>query len=193
MFLTHSEQRRAENFESTSQELDGSAQPAGGKVARGARRPPGKETAAAVILPPSAAATEKALARIKAILGSWFYAEVKARNLIQKPEEIVQFAKLTDAQMLEIGPLLKRGWTFVAAFREVIERLTPDNRSGPFILGRSKTAGIGVCSPSEILGILWSGGRKKIKLSPRLKTLWRVHPLRNDLNWQPCAGRSRIF
>jgi hypothetical protein len=107
--------------------LDGSAQPAGGKVARGARKPPGKETATAVILPPSAAATEKALARIKAILGSWFYAEVKARNLIQKPEEIVQFAKLTDAQMLEIGPLLKRGWTFVAAFREVIERLTPDN------------------------------------------------------------------
>src|SRR5271165_2409125 len=35
--------------------------------------------------------------------------------------------KLTDAQMLEIGPLLKKGWTFVAAFREVIERLTPDD------------------------------------------------------------------
>ena len=48
-------------------------------------------------------------------------------NLIQKPEEIVQFAKLTDAQMLEIGPLLKRGWTFVAAFREVVEQLTPDD------------------------------------------------------------------
>ena len=29
--------------------------------------------------------------------------------------------------MLEIGPLLKRGWTFVAACREVIERLTPDD------------------------------------------------------------------
>jgi hypothetical protein len=65
--------------------------------------------------------------RIKAILGSWFYAEVKASNLIQKPEESVQFAKLTDAQMLEIWLLLKRGWTFVAAHREVIERLTPND------------------------------------------------------------------
>lgn len=70
---------------------------------------------------------EKALARIKAILGNWFCAEVKAGNLIQKPEEFVQFAKLTDAQMLEIGPLLKKGWIFVAAFHEVIERLTPDD------------------------------------------------------------------
>ena len=95
-----------------SQELDGSAQhemrglaqPADGKVARGAQKPASKEAAAAVKLPPSPAAIEKALARIKAILGSWFYAEVKARNLIQKPEEIVQFAKLTDAQML-------RDWT----------------------------------------------------------------------------------
>jgi hypothetical protein len=118
-----------------SQELDGSAQhemrglaqPAGGKVARGAQKPVSKEAAAAVKLPPSPAAIEKALARIKAILGSWFYAEVKGRNLIQKPEEIVQFAKLTDAQMLEIGPLLKSGWTFVAAFQEIIERLTPDD------------------------------------------------------------------
>ena len=56
--------------------------------------------------------------------------------------------------MLEIGPLLKRGWTFVAAFREVIERLTPDNRSGPFILGRSQMVEIGVCS----------GGRKRREL-----------------------------
>jgi len=91
------------------------------------QKPASKEATAAVKLPPSPAATEKALARIKAILGSWFCAEVKARNLIQKPEEIVQFAKLTDAQMLEIGPLLKRGWTFVAAIREVVERLTPDD------------------------------------------------------------------
>jgi hypothetical protein len=115
-----------------SQELDGSAirklaQPEGGKVARGAQKPARKEAAAAVKLPASPAAVEKALARIKKILGNWFYAEVKSRNLIQKPEEIVQFAKLTDAQMLVIGPLLKKGWTFVAAFREVIERLTPDD------------------------------------------------------------------
>jgi ParB-like nuclease domain len=118
-----------------SEELDGSAQLemrglaqlAGGKAARGTQKPTSKEGATVIKLPPSPAAAEKALARIKTVLGSWFYAEVKARNLIQKPEEIVQFAKLTDAQMLEIGPLLKRGWTFVAAFREVVERLTPDD------------------------------------------------------------------
>jgi len=118
-----------------SQELDksaqhetrGFAQSAGGKVARGAQKPASKEAATAAKVPPSPAAIEKALARIKVILGSWFYAEVRARNLIQKPEEIIRFAKLTDAQMREIGPLLKRGWNFVAAFREVIERLTPDD------------------------------------------------------------------
>ena len=118
-----------------SQELDGSAhhemrgfaQPAGGKVGRAAQKPASKEAAATVKLPPSPAAMKKALTRIKAILGSWFYAEVKARNLIQKPEEIVRLAKLTDAQMREIGPLLKRGWTFVSAFQEVVERLTADD------------------------------------------------------------------
>jgi hypothetical protein len=78
--------------------------------------------------PPSRRAIEKALGRIKEILGSWFYGEVKGRNLIQKPEEIVQFAKLTDTQMREIGSLLKRGWTFSVAFEEVIDRLTPDDQ-----------------------------------------------------------------
>jgi ParB-like nuclease domain len=66
-----------------SQELDGSAkheirqlaQPAGGKVARGAQKPARKEAAAAVKLLPSPAAIEKALARIKKILGNWFYAD----------------------------------------------------------------------------------------------------------------------
>jgi hypothetical protein len=29
--------------------------------------------------------------------------------------------------------------------------------------------------------MLWCGGRKKIELSQSLKTLWRGHPLRNDL------------
>ena len=121
--------------ESTSQQPDLGAQnemrpvaqSVDGKVLRGGQKPANKETAPAVKPPPSRVAIEKSLVRIKAILGSWFYAEVKARNLIQKPEEIVQFAKLTDAQMREIGPLLKRGGTIVAAFREVIERLTPDD------------------------------------------------------------------
>jgi hypothetical protein len=31
---------------------------------------------------------------------------------------------------------------------------------------------ISVCSRSVISGMLWCGGRKKIKLSPRSKTLW---------------------
>jgi hypothetical protein len=101
------------------------ARPTGRKVAQS--KAVGKKGAAAVKLPPSSAAIKRALARIKAILGSWFQAEVKARNLIQEDAEIVQFAKLTDAQMLEIGPLLKKGWTFVAASREVTDRLTPDD------------------------------------------------------------------
>jgi hypothetical protein len=78
--------------------------------------------------PSSGRAIEKALVRIKEILGNWFYGEVKGRNLIQKPEEIVQFSKLTDAQMREIGSLLRKGRTFGAAFEEVIERLTPDDQ-----------------------------------------------------------------
>jgi hypothetical protein len=78
--------------------------------------------------PPRRRAIEKALVRIKEILGSWFYGEVKGRNLIQTPEEIVQFSKLNDAQMREIGSLLRKGRTFGAAFEEVIERLTPDDQ-----------------------------------------------------------------
>ena len=113
-----------------SQEFDRNAQhefarPTDRKVAQS--KPAGKEGGAAVKLPPSSAAIERALARIKAILGKWFHAEVKARNLIQEDAEIVQFAKLTDAQMLEIGPLLKKGWTFVAASREVTDQLTSDD------------------------------------------------------------------
>ena len=76
---------------------------------------------------PSPAAIGKALARIKALLGRSFHAEVNARTLIKTPEEIVQFAKLSDAQMQEVGSLLKKGWMFAAALGEVVERLTPDN------------------------------------------------------------------
>jgi ParB-like nuclease domain len=123
------------NVESVSEEFNDSqgqnmakaVRSTDGHSGRGAQKPGSKEAAAAVKPPPTPAAIEKALARIRAVLGSWFYAEVKARNLIERPEEIVQLAKLTNPQMREIGPLLKRGWTFVAAFREVIERLSPDD------------------------------------------------------------------
>jgi hypothetical protein len=101
--------------------------PENGRTVLGAQKPAIKEAEAVAKPPPSRGAVERALARIKAILGNWFYSEVKARNLIQKPEEIVHFAKLTDAQMIEIGSLLKRGWNLAAALREVIERLTPDD------------------------------------------------------------------
>ena len=47
--------------------------------------------------------------------------------MIKTPEEIVQLAKLTDAEMQEVGSLLKKGWMFAAALEEVVERLTPDN------------------------------------------------------------------
>jgi hypothetical protein len=108
-------------------EISREAAPVNLKAALSVQKPASKEAEAAVRPPPGRTAIERALARIKAVLGNWFYAEVKARNLIQKPEEIVHFARLTDAQMLEIGSLLKRGWTFAAALREVIERLTPDD------------------------------------------------------------------
>jgi ParB-like nuclease domain len=111
---------------SETPELD---QPVGDKVARWAQKPTDKEAAATAQLspPPTPAAIAKSLTRIKTILGSWFHAEVKARNLIKRPEEIVQFAKLTDAQMQEVGSLLKKGWVFAAALREVVEQLTPDH------------------------------------------------------------------
>ena len=101
--------------------------PGHGPRARAFEKAASKEAAAIKQSLPNPVAIEKALARIKAVLGNWFYAEVKARNLIQKSEEIVRLAKLTDAQMREIGPLLKRGWTFVSAFQEVVERLTADD------------------------------------------------------------------
>ena len=96
----------------------------------GTQTPAVKETATNSKLPPSPpspAAIARALARIKAILGRSFHAEVKARTLIKTAEEIVQLAKLTDAEMQEVGSLLKKGWMFAAALEEVVERLTPDN------------------------------------------------------------------
>ena len=146
------------------------AQSVVGKVLRGSQNPAKKEMAAAVKPLPNRVAIEKALVRIKAILGSWFYEEVKAPGTSSKNlRKLSKFAKLTDAQMREIGPLLKRGWTFVAAFREVTERLTPAIRSGPFILGWSQTAEIGACSRSETSGMLWCGGRKKDRTLAKVK------------------------
>jgi hypothetical protein len=101
------------------------AQPVG---RRGGHKPANEETSSAMRKPPpNRRAIEKALIRIKEILGSWFYGEVKGGNLIQKNEEVVQFAKLADAQMREVGSLLKKGWIFSVAFQEVVERLTPDD------------------------------------------------------------------
>jgi hypothetical protein len=103
-------------------ELDGNTeQQKQGLATRVSQKPANKETT------PSPAAIRKALTRIKALLGPSFHAEVNARTLIKTPEEIVQFAKLSDAQMREVGSLLKKGWMFVAALQEVVERLTPDN------------------------------------------------------------------
>ena len=110
------------------QKMTGHVVQLNGKQVRRVQKPASRKTAAAMKQPlPSPVAIEKALARIKTILGNWFYGEVKARNLIQRSEEIVQFSKLTDAQMLEIGFLLKKGWSFAAAFQEVVERLTADD------------------------------------------------------------------
>jgi hypothetical protein len=103
------------------------AQSVVGKVLRGGQNPAKKEMAAAVKPPPNRVAIEKALVRIKAILGSWFYAEVKARNLIQKPEEIVQVCKIDRRTNARDRTTVKERVDFVAAFREVTERLTPDD------------------------------------------------------------------
>jgi hypothetical protein len=97
------------------------------EVTSGAPATRSKEAAEISKLPPSPVQIQKALNRIKAILGNWFHAEAKALNLVQNQKEIIQLARLTDAQMLEVGPLLKRGWTFVAARREIVEQLTPDD------------------------------------------------------------------
>lgn len=75
--------------------------------------------------PPSAAALKKALNRIKEKFGTSFHAEVKAGNVFEKPEETVRFSKLDDAPMREIGSLLRKGWVFAAAYREIVERLSP--------------------------------------------------------------------
>jgi hypothetical protein len=48
-------------------------------------------------------------------------------NLIEKPEEVITFANLSDSQIRDIAHLLKRGWRFAAAFHDVVERLTPDD------------------------------------------------------------------
>ena len=109
----------------------------GSAKATGQSRPIAQPVDGKVGSPPSRRATEKDLVRIKEILGSWFYGEVKGRNLIQKTEEIIQFAKLSDTQMREIGSLLKKGWTFGVAFEEVMEQLIKSEHS---IHGRSQTA-----------------------------------------------------
>jgi ParB-like nuclease domain len=103
---------------SARQDPDGGIQPAVKETATNGKLPPS---------PPSPAAIARALTRIKVILGRSFHAEVKARTLIKTPEEIVQLAKLTDAEMQEVGSLLKKGWMFAAALEEVVERLTPDS------------------------------------------------------------------
>jgi hypothetical protein len=142
------------------------------KVARGDQIPANKETVAAVIPPPpSRAAIEKALVRIKAILGTWFYAEVKGRILIQEAEEIVRFAKLTDAQMREIGELLKRGWTFTAAFQEIIERLTPDDEIRALHTRTVANGGIWFLSSIGGFGHLVVWGPAKDKILAKLKDI----------------------
>jgi len=132
---TRSHKSDSESSESTFQGADWGAQhemrpvaeSVDSKRARDSQKPAHREAAVATKPPPSRAAIQKALVRIKAILGTWFYAEVKGRNLIPKAEDIVQFSKLTDVEMREVGSVLKKGWTFSAALHEVIERLTPDD------------------------------------------------------------------
>ena len=133
-------------------------------------------------VPPTPAATEKALTRIKAILGNWFHAEVKARNLVQKNEEIVQFAKFSDAQMIEIGPLLKRGWTFAAAFREVVERLTPDDEIRALHTRAVESGGNWCLLSVGNFGHLVVWGTEKERTLAKLKDILAPRSSRGDRN-----------
>ena len=74
--------------------------------------------------------------------------------------------------MLEIGPLLKKGWIFAAAFREVIEPLTPDNEIRALHTRAVENGGNWCLLSVGNFGHVVVWGRKKIKLSPRSKTLW---------------------
>jgi hypothetical protein len=121
------------------------------------------------------------------------------QETIQKPEEIVHLAKLTDAQIVEIGSLLKRGWTFAATLREVIEQLTPDDEIRALHTRAVANGEKWYLSSVGNFGhvVVWGTEKDKtLALSPRLKRLWPGHPFRNDLNatWRwTCSDLPAVY
>jgi hypothetical protein len=151
------------------------AHPLKGKMSQAVHKRGNKEKVATIKPRPSHVAIEKALVRIKEVLGSWFYGEVRSRNLIQEAEEIVQFAKLTDWQMREIGSLLKRGWTFGAAFQEVIARLTPEDKIRALHTRAVANGGDWYVTSVGSFGHIVARGPEKDKILAKLKdTLARL-------------------
>ena len=163
---------RQELDEDTQDETLGLKPPAGAGEARSAQKPNHLEAAATTQFssaPPSPATIEQALTRIKAILGRLFQAEVKAGNLIKAPEDIVQFAKLTEAQMQEVGFLLKKGWVFAGALGEVIEPLTPDNEIRALHTRTIENGGVWCLVTIGDFGHLVVRGTGKDKVLARMK------------------------
>jgi len=160
-------------------------QSADGQVERGIRKPADKKTATMAKASPSRAAAERALLRIKEVLGSSFYGEVRGRNLIQKAEEIVRFAKLTDTQTQEIGSLLKRGWAFGAAFQEVVERLTSGDEIRALHARSLANAVNWYISSVGSFGHIVAWGPEKDKILARLKETLEGYPFHSDLDRRP--------
>ena len=86
--------------------------------------------------------------------------------------------------MLEIGPFLKKGWTFVAASREVTDRLSPDDEIRALHTRAVENGGNWCLLSVGNFGHVVVWGRKEIKLLARLKIVWRDRRFPNDLNCQ---------
>ena len=95
--------------------------------------------------------------------------------------------------MREIGPLLKRGWTFVSAFQEVVERLTADDEIRALHTRAVANGEKWYLSSVGNFGHIVVWGAEKDKTLAKVKRLWPSQAFGNDLNHEIAAGLSRIF
>lgn len=119
------------NGEGGSQGSANEAQPVGvrdnAETSPYVQKPAVTELPRRVQVSPDDSAMEKALVRIRDVLGVCFYEELKGGKLLKKRDEVVRLAELRDEQMLEVRRLLKMGWKFTAAFQELSRRLRPED------------------------------------------------------------------
>jgi hypothetical protein len=76
---------------------------------------------------PSKATMAKALERIKSVFGRQFATQIERGQLIENPEDIVAFSRLSDTDIKAVGKLLQQQWRHVEAVAEVSGRLSPDD------------------------------------------------------------------